>query len=521
MPARFSNSVSEPRSSDQTLTRDREPEELSGRRKHARREGGGKAGRVLQDLLGWWLAVLLVFAPWAFGTTFDETKLWLAKGLCALGPLYLLSLLVRRRWPRINWVSILLSFAILAYGWWMTWNAKLVYDVRLFYFHYGTPPFPSLPGTVDQNTSATQMLLITGLFCSFWVVADLSARERWRSRFWSVLSLTGVSIVILGLAQRLTNAPGIFWRHDLDCGISFFGPYRYHANAGAFINIVFPLVAAQCVAAFRRKSDQLGRPFWFLGTIAVLVSAFVNLSRASSVITLCLFILFSGYQLFEVFRTRQRQSKGLILTLAVLAIVAVGVLVWVVGFGAVYQRWVDPRYNIASDARFEAYKAIEHSVIPASGMWGLGPAVFHLVFPFFTIGYARNIMGYWQYAHQDYLETLVEWGFCGAALWVLFFGNNLLRGSWAFLRGQRIWDAGTRAFAVACLLSIASVLAHATIDFPMQIASLQLYTCVVLGLITSLRYVDSQRIRRVRSDKAVSDSGSDAREKGMVWRVGH
>ena len=130
--------------------------------------------------------------------------------------------------------------------------------------------------------------------CAFWVAADLSAHERWRSRFWLVLSLTGVSIVILGLAQRLTSAPGIFWRTDLDCGPSFFATYRYHANAGAFINIVFPLVAARCVAAFRRESGELARPFWFLAMIAVLVSAFVNVSRAASVITLCLFILFAA-----------------------------------------------------------------------------------------------------------------------------------------------------------------------------------------------------------------------------------
>jgi FtsH-binding integral membrane protein len=445
--------------------------------------------------------VLLVFAPWAFGTTFDETKVWLAEALCALGPLFLITLIVRRRWPRVNWFSILLSFAILGYGWLMTWNAKLVYDAKLFYFHYASPPAPSLPGTVDQPASAPQMLLITGLFCAFWVATDLSARERWRSRFWLILSLTGVSIVMLGLAQRLTNAPGIFWRTDLECGPTFFATYRYHANAGAFINLIFPLVAAQCIAAFGRKSLELARPFWFLGMIAVLVSAFVNVSRAASVITLCAFVLFSGYQLYEVLRTRRKQSKGLIVIFAVLAILAVGILVWVVGFGQAYQRWTDPRYNIASDARFAAYDAIEHSLIPAAGWWGLGPATFHLVFPFFTTGYGERVLGYWQFAHEDYLQTLVEWGFCGAAFWVLFFGANISRGGWALLRRQRTWDSGTRTFAVACLLSIASVLVHAAIDFPMQIASLQLYTCVVLALVATLPYADAQRIRRVRSEE--------------------
>jgi hypothetical protein len=510
MPVRFSNSVTESTPFDQPPTRERESWELTGRHRRSRREAGGKVGRFLQELLGWWLAALLVFAPWAFGTTFDETKVWLAEALCALGPLFLLSLIVRRRWPRVNFLAILLSFVILGYGWWMTWNAKLVYDTALSYFHHGSPPVPSLPGTVDQNTSATQMVLITGLFCAFWVVVDLSASERWRSRFWLILSLTGLSIVVLGLAQRLTNAPGIFWRTDLECGKSFFATYRYHANAGTFINIVFPLVAARCFAAFRRKSGELGRPIWFLATIAVLVSAFVNVSRAASVITLSVFILFSAYQLYEVFRTRRIKNKGLIAIFAVLAVVAVGVLVWMVGFGQAYDRWINPRFDLATDARFTAYEAVEHELLPAAGLWGLGPATFHLVFPFFTIGYGQRLYGYWEYAHQDYLQTLVEWGSCGIVLWFLFFGNNIVRGCWAFLRRRQEWDSGTRAFAVACLLSVAAVLAHGAVDFPMQIASLQLYTCVVLGLLTALPYAGGQRTRRVRSgETSLNGSASD------------
>ena len=171
------------------------------------------------------------------------------------------ALVVGRRWPRVNWLTGLLSFAILAYGWFVTWNAKLVYDPRAYYFHPGSPPAPSLPGTLDWKTSFDQMVLITGLFFAFWVTNHLSARERWRRRFWLVISLTGFSIVVLGLLQRATGAPSIFWRSDLDCGLTFFATYRYHANAGALINIILPFVAAQCICAFRRGSSDFGRRF--------------------------------------------------------------------------------------------------------------------------------------------------------------------------------------------------------------------------------------------------------------------
>ena len=223
--------------------------------------------------------------------------------------------------------------------------------------------------------------------------------------------------------------------------------------------------------------------------------------RQASLRCACLFSSLR-HQLYEIVQSRRSQRKGLIVILSAFAIIAVAVLVWVVGFGAAYQRWADPRWgNIANDARFTAYDVIEHQMLPVAGWWGLGPATFHLLFPFFTIGYGQRVWGYWEYSHQDYLQTLIEWGICGTALWVLLFGTNILRGAWALLRRQRTWDSGTRAFAVACLLSIASVLAHAAIDFPMQIASLQLYTCVVLALLAALPYADAQRIRRARSEE--------------------
>jgi len=44
----------------------------------------GGIRRVFEELPGWWLAALLVIAPWAYGATFPETKDLLAMALCGL-----------------------------------------------------------------------------------------------------------------------------------------------------------------------------------------------------------------------------------------------------------------------------------------------------------------------------------------------------------------------------------------------------------------------------------------------------
>jgi O-antigen ligase len=509
---------------------DRPQTEAGNRRskRRSRRSSRSKLQALIEDLPGWWLAFLLVAAPWAYGTTFPETKVWLAKALCVLGGVFLVSLVLRGRPPRISWVSVGLSILILGYGWFMTWNAKLVYDPRLFYFHPGSPHLPSWPGSVDHKTSAAQMLLITGLFCAFWVASDLGTRDRWRNRLWLVLSLSGVSIMLLGLAQRLSSAPGIFWRTDLDCGKTFFATYRYHGNAGAFINIILPFVAAQTVTAFRRDSSDFGKVFWVLGLLAVLASACVNLSRAATVISVGVVALFLIWQLFEIVR---RRGRGFNVAQIVILFVIVGGASWLlvqeVGFGDAYKHWQELGGALAENFRYIVYDTIEHRVLPDSSWWGFGPNTFSLVFPFYTTGLGWKIWGFWEQAHQDYLQTLMEWGYCGAAVWFLLFGNAVTRAIYAFWRKRRSWDGRLRAFAVAGLLALASVLIHATVDFPMQIASLQLYTTVVLGMLAALQYAESSHRRRFQGDSRHRPArrtrgcgmggASFPRQKGVMW----
>ena len=514
MLVRRSTLETEPTHSDGSTPRAEVTRETRRRRKRSSR-GEKVVGvkRVMEEVTGWWLVALLVLAPWAYGTTFPETRDWLAEGLCGLGVVFAVSLILRRRLPRINWWLAVLNFAILAQGWWMAWNAKLVYDPRVLYFHAISPHLRDLPGTVDQATSWHQMLLITGLFCAFWVVSDLGADKRWRQRLWLAVSVTGVSIVVLGLLQRASGAPGIFWRADLDCGPTFFATYRYHANAGAFINIILPLVAAQSICCFRRDSSQLAKAFWLLALLCVLASALVNVSRAATLITVGLVSILSLQQLHEVIRTQRHGfSKRQLLSVIAVVVIAISALVWVIGFSDAYKHWTELGNSIATNGRFIVYSTIWHHILLKSALWGFGPATFALIFPFFTNGLGTSIHGYWEEAHSDYLQTLVEWGFVGAVLWFLLFGSTIVQAGMALWRGKRTQNGRTRVFGIACFLALASVVVHAIVDFPMQIASLQLYTAVILGFLAAFKYADTDQ-RKMLGDSFMN--GEKRRRKRL------
>jgi hypothetical protein len=412
----------------------------------------------------------------------------------------------------MHWLPGSLTLILLAIGWFVTWNVKMVYDPDVLYFHLVQPRLPSFPGTVDQAVSFHQMLLITGLVGAFWVATDLAANPRWLDRVWFVMSLTGVSLMMLGIAQRVTGAPGIFWDSKLDCGTTFFATYRYHANAGAFINLVFPLIVGRTALALHGRSSDLGKAFWTLASLVTVAAAFINVSRAAAAITLALTAALVWWQVSERLRdagpffTKRRISAVSIFLLA-----GVGCLVWGIGFKDALTRWLELSTNIATNGRFLADTAIVQYMLPAAGLWGFGPASFRMTFPFFTTVFGARLGGLWEYAHCDYLQTLAEWGIVGALLWFLLFGFGLGRTAWVFLRSDRRLPETTRTFLVVFLLALTSVVVHAAVDFPLQIASLQLYVAVVLGLVTSVGL--SQSIGRRRGRRKTSTVPGPATEE--------
>jgi len=96
----------------------------------------------------------------------------------------------------------------------------------------------------------------------------------------------------------------------------------------------------------------------------------------------------------------------------------------------------------------------------------------------------------WSMAHNDYLQTLVEFGWIGLSLACAV----LLGGIAHALRAIRIEFADVHdsdgiliGGVVAALLG---VIVHAMFDFPLQIASIQVTVIVLLGICWSARSSD-------------------------------
>ena len=145
-------------------------------------------------------------------------------------------------------------------------------------------------------------------------------------------------------------------------------------------------------------------------------------------------------------------------------------------------RWNELSARIPKDARWLATTASLPAIRDA-GWFGFGPGTFRVIFPHYLKQIGAETQGGWRFLHQDYLQTVLEWGWIGAALWSVYFFVGIVI-EIQNLRSSRAaeWIPRYRSFLPLALLALAGVALHALVDFPLQIASLQLYVATYLGV---------------------------------------
>jgi len=145
-------------------------------------------------------------------------------------------------------------------------------------------------------------------------------------------------------------------------------------------------------------------------------------------------------------------------------------------------RWQSASERIPNDARWLASR-VAMRALPESGFFGSGPGTFRAIFPAYNAGSANPVPGIWRFLHEDYLQTLMEWGWLGSALWGLLFFGGIIVAIRSYQRYARTeWTPRRRVLQPLVIIALIGVALHAVVDFPLQIESIQLYAATYLGL---------------------------------------
>jgi hypothetical protein len=454
--------------------------------------------------------------------------------------LWSVGLAMSPRAPKCPLPLLLSVVALLAIGVWMTMNARSVYDPEFGTFAGIDNLAPQAPGSVDYAISIAWMIRAALLIGALLFVVDLSQDDKYLIQLWVVLALAAGSISLLGLLQKATGAQAIFWQTPIGyTGGNFFATYYYHANAGAFLNLVLPLTAGLAVRTFGIPSSPGVRSIWLTVFLLNLAAVAANTSRMAQLIGVLILLVLFAQLGPRLFRGLSRSEKNTVLAGAAAILLTIYAIGQATHLEKPVRRWEQLGEQVSQDARWSASR-IALNVLPSAGAFGFGPGTFRAIFPAYNKVAEQPVAGQWRFLHEDYLQTVMEWGWLGSVLWGgVFFGgmaNAVLcfRRQTAFRRGLRSavsgsqganftaggrehfanrsreagdsvlvktersqalssqlpapgsklqeWSWRRRLILPLTIIALAGVAAHALVDFPLQIASIQLYVATYLGL---------------------------------------
>jgi hypothetical protein len=433
----------------------------------------------------WIFFAALVYAPWAYGATTSASINMTNWVLLVALVLWGAELLTGGRRPDLPPFLLTLTGALVCAGGWMALNAKSIYDSEFSFFVPLRNFAPFLTGSIDYANSAAWMLRGALLLGTMLLVCDLSQSSRWLLRLWYVIGLVGGSIAFLGLLQKATGAQMIFWQPPPppEFGVTtFFATYFYHGNAGTFLNLVWPLSAGLVIRAFTSQSQPGMRALWTIVFIVTIAGVLANTSRMAQVVALVLMVVIGLHFGPALLRKLSGAQKSVAMAGALAIILTLIALAQATHLEQPLNRWQSVVERIPADARWQA-SHVALSVLPHAGFFGFGPGTFRVVFPGYNIGSGNSAPGTWRFLHEDYLQTVLEWGWLGSSLWALLFFGGIAVAIRSYKKyARRAWMPRRRVMQPLVIVALAGVAMHALVDFPFQIESIQLYVATYLGV---------------------------------------
>jgi hypothetical protein len=425
----------------------------------------------------------LIVAPWMYGGTTATSIVVINWLLGASLLLWFVELAISRRKPRLSLSLLLSASALIAIGIWMTMNARSIYDPEFETFAAIDNFAPHAPGSVDYAISVAWMIRAALLIGAVLFVVDLSQDDRSLIQLWAVIAIAAGSISLLGLLQKATGAQAILWQTPIgQYGSNFFATYYYHANAGAFLNLVLPLTGGLAVRAFAIPSSPGVRSIWLTVFLLNLAAVAANTSRMAQLIAVLILLALFAQLGPRVFRGLSRSERNTILAGAAAILLAIYAIGQATHLERPVRRWEQLGGQMSGDARWSASR-IALNVLPSAGAFGFGPGTFRAVFPGYNKTADRPVAGQWRFLHEDYLQTAMEWGWLGSMLWaILLFGGITVAIINLRNAKARGWSWRRRLILPLVVIALAGVAVHALVDFPLQIASIQLYVATYLGL---------------------------------------
>ena len=470
---------------------------------------------------------IVVFSPWAFGTTEEWAVsimnlagyflglLWLVKWVSRwrLGPTPRrtrkadqsneLDLAAQKNFSTpLPLALACLTIVLLAYCAVGALNARAIYHGSELGFEF-RDYLAWLPASYDRLRTWKAFENYLALAFVFWATRDwllaqrtgassphhnersksLLLPSRLRRLLW-VLALNGALLAMEGILQRLEGSDRLLWLVQPTynrTAESQFGPYAYRSNAAQYFNLVWPVCLGFWWALHRtaRTESSNRSPFFQRARIVLLPAAIImaacpiiSTSRGGAIVAVVEMSLVIGV-FFFCYRGSDWRPKLTIIILFICTLATAGY--W--GWGA-----LKPRLErVLSDnlgGRGEIYENARRMATDFP-VFGSGPGTFASIYQLYRTSPEQEWAAQ---VHNDWLETRITFGWVGSSLIALALMSVFLR--WFFPGAIEVsWR-----LPIFFWIALAGCLLHAVADFPLQIYSILLLFvlfCAILFCLSS------------------------------------
>jgi len=298
-----------------------------------------------------------------------------------------------------------------------------------------------------------------------------------------ILLIVATLEALYGLVQALIPSLGVLW---VDYIKSYLGDargtYINRNHFAGFIEMIFPLIMGYTLSLSNwqeklslkalMSTDKLNFQFFLTTAMTLMILALIfSRSRAGITGWGLGFLMFALLVHFG--------SKGMPRSYWIVISIVIGMVAFFsfrIGVDPVIERFL----MVSKDASRLDYWRDSWAIVK-DHPFGIGLATFKQVFPVYNVSTIAETTPH--YAHNDYLQLLVETGWIGFVTLVSGFYIFLIR-SFRRVKQIKLQDDPFRFFmAIGALSGLVSMAFHSFFDFNLQIPANCVYFVMLLGIV--------------------------------------